>query len=475
MAATSVTPASSSSGTIDVQSLVSQLMAVEQQPITTLSNEVASYQTKISTYGAISGLVSSFQTALENLTISLPGNIATPSDTSVFSASADSTAVSGNYSLNVTSLAQSQNLVAAGQTSSTAAIGGGTATTVTFDFGTISGGTLTSGIYSGATFTSNGNGTKSITIDSTNNTLQGISAAINAANMGVTATIVNDGSGMPYRLALTSNSGISNSLKITTSGGDGTINSLLSYDPAGTQNLKQTAAAQNANFQVNGIAITNASNTITSAVQGVTLTLNNVTTNPVTLAVTPDTNGISTAVSSVVTAYNALSSALTADYSFGNNTTQAGPLAGDGTISLMQNELRSIFNTAATGGTLSYLAQVGVTTQGDGTLKLDSTQLNSAMTNNLSDVNNLLSSFATRLDSWSTSILSPGNGLIATKTASLNTFINNFNDQITTLQSRLPGLQSMYTTQYTNLNMLLTSMNATSAYLTQQFSKGTSS
>ena len=92
---------------------------------------------------------------------------------------------------------------------------------------TISGGTLTNGVYSGAAFTSNGSGTKSITIDSTNNTLAGIRDAINAAGMGVTATIVNDGSGTPYRLSLTStSSGASNSLKITTSGGDAAIDSL---------------------------------------------------------------------------------------------------------------------------------------------------------------------------------------------------------------------------------------------------------
>lgn len=469
MATTSV--ASASSGTLDVQALVAQLMAVERQPIDKLNAQITSYQTKISSFGTISGLVSSFQTAVKSVNTNLQGFSATPSDATIFSASAASTAVAGTYNLNVTSLAQSQNLVAAGQTSTTAAIGNGTATTVTFDFGTISGGTLSAGVYSGATFTSNGSGTKSITIDSTNNTLQGIRDAINTANMGVTATIVNDGSGTPYRLALTSNSsGVTNSLKITTAGGDGTINSLLGYDPAGTQNLNQTVAAQNANLTVNGIAITSASNSVTGAIQGVTLTLKNTTTTSTTLTVAHDTSAVNTAVSGFVDAYNALAAQLKSRSAYGDASTPAGTLAGDGTIRSMQDQLRGIFNTATSGGTMSWLAQAGVTFQVDGTLKLDSTQLNSAMSSNFSDVTNLFSSatgFATRLDAWASSVLTPG-GLIDTRTTSLNTSIKGYNDQINSLDVRMATLQAQYTAQYSSLNVLLSNMDSTSAYLSKQ-------
>ena len=196
----------SSTTALDVPTLVSQLMAVERRPIDKLEAKITSYESKISSFGTLSSLVSSFQTAAKSLSTSLQKVATTPSDASVFSAAAGSTAVPGTYAVNVSQLAQSHNLVAAGQASSTAAIGDGTATTVTFDLGTISGGTLTNGIYSGAAFASNGSGTASITIDGSNNTLEGIRDAINAAALGVTATIVNDGSGTPYRLALTSSS-----------------------------------------------------------------------------------------------------------------------------------------------------------------------------------------------------------------------------------------------------------------------------
>jgi flagellar hook-associated protein 2 len=474
---TTTVASSTASGALDVQSLVSQLMAVEQRPLDKLNAQVTSYQSMISSWGTLSSLVSGLQTSISNLTSNLQAYLATPSDSSIFSASATSAAVAGTYALNVTQLAQAQNLVATGQTSSTAAIGTGASTTITFDFGSISlgtpaTGTLTDGVYSGASFTSSGSGTKSITIDSSNNTLQGIRDAINTANMGVTATIVNDGSGTPYRLTITSNSsGASNSMKITTDGGDSAIDSLLAYNPAGVQNLTQTIAAQNANLTVNGIDITSSSNKVTDAIQGVTLSLNKLTTSPETLTVARDTDTINTAFSGLVSAYNALATQLTSRSAYGTSSTPAGSLAGDGVIRAMQEQLRGVFNTSVTGGAYSSLAQVGITFQVDGSLKLDSTTLNNAITNNFSDLNNLVTStsgIGTRLNTWATSMLSPGDGLIATRTASLNSSIKSENTQIDQLTVRLATIRQNYITQYSNLNVLLGSMNATSSFLSQQ-------
>lgn len=473
-----------SSAGLDVPMLVSQLMAIEHQPIDKLNAKIDTDQARISSFGTLMGLVSSFQTALQGLNNNLQGFSATSSDAGIFSASAASTAAAGIYALDISSLAQPQSLVAIGQTSSTAAIGTGAATTVTFDFGTIDisasnshgGGSLSGGVYTNADYISNGSGTKSITIDGTNNTLQGIRDAINAAKMGVTATIVNDGSATPYRLVLTSDkSGISNSLKITTSGGDGSIDALLAYDPAGlpaAQHLNQTTAAQNANFTVNGITVTSTSNTISDAIQGVALTLNKVTTAPVNLTVARDTSAIKTAVSGFVDAYNALVTQLKSRSAYGGDGKTAPPLAGDGTIRLMLDQLHGIFNIGA-GGTLTSLSQIGITTQKDGTLKLDSSQLSSAMSNNFSDVADLFSSgtgYATRLSAWSKAVLAPG-GLIDTRTQSLRNTIKGYNDQIDKLEIRMATLRKRYTATYSNLNVLLSNMSSTSAYLSQQLTR----
>jgi flagellar hook-associated protein 2 len=450
----------SSSTVLDVPTLVSQLMAVERQPIDKLNTQISSYQTKISTFGTLSGLVSSFQTAVQGLNASLQNYSATASDSSVFSASAASTASAGTYSLSVSKLAQAQNLVAAGQASDSSAISS-TASTVTF---TVGGTSTNVQIAAGAT-------------------LQDIRTAINAANLGVTATIVNDGSGTPYRLALTANAtGASNAISSITvqAGGDTSINSLLAYNPTANPpasfTMTQSVAAQDAAFTLNGIAITSASNTVGNAIQGVTITLKNTTATPATLTVARDTGAINTAASGFVDAYNALTSQLRSRSAYGSATSAAPALAGDGTVRLMLDQLRGIFTTPASGGTLTYLSQVGITSRTDGSLTLDSSKLNSAMASNFSDVSNLFSSasgFATRLDAWATSVVQAG-GLIDTRTKSLNTSIQGYNDQISRLEVRMTALQKQYTTTYSNLNMLLSNMNATSAYLTSQFSKGTS-
>lgn len=398
---------------LDINGIVSQLMSVERRPLSKLDTQEASYQAKLSAYGSIKGALSSFQSALAGL-----NNIGTfqslkasSSDTTVFSASATSTAVAGTYSLEVTSLTQAQKLVAAGQASSTAAIGTGTATTITFNFGTISGGTLTpfdpatntGGTYSGATFTGNGSPSKSITIDGTNNSLQGIRDAINAAQMGVTATIVNDGGTSPYRLSLAAtNSGVSNSLKISVAGGgDASITSLLAHDPAGTQNLAQTVVAQNANLKVNGVAVTKSSNTISDVIEGVTLNLSKTTSSPVTLTVSRDTAAASASISGFVKAYNDIVSTLKTMSGYDAATKQGGILLGDSTVRQLQTQLRNMLNTPVSGasGTLTRLSDIGVNFQKDGTLAINQTKLNDAINNNFGNIASLFASVGKASDS----------------------------------------------------------------------------
>ena len=464
----------SATSSLDVNAIVTGLMSIERQPITKLNTKESSYQAKLTAMGLITSKVDSFQTALKSLSSTSSSSLlafkATSSDSTIFNASASSTAAAGNYTLEVTSLAQSQNLVATGKSSSNTAISDGVATTITFDFGTISGGTLSSGTYSGATFTPNGNGSKSITIDGTNNTLEGIRDAVNSARIGVTASIVNDGSGTPYRLVLSSdNSGVSNSVKITTSGGDGTINTLLANDPAGlpaAQHLTQTVAAQNSQFSVNGIPISKTSNTVTDAIQGVTLTLNNKTTTPVTLTVARDATAATDAVSGFVKAYNDLYSALKNSSAYKSGSA----LEGDPTLRTLQTQMRDIAAQAVSGGTMSHLYEVGLTIQVSGTMQLDTTKLTSAIANNFNDVANLFNSgtgYGTMFAQWTSATLGV-QGTIANRTDGFNQSIKNIGTQRDALEVRMVTLEKLYRRQYSALDVMLSSMSQTSAYLTQQ-------
>jgi len=296
---------------LDVNNIVTQLMNVERQPLTLLDQKEASYQAQLSAYGNLRGALATLQSAVSGLdsAAKFQSLTATASNTSVLNASAGNGAAVGSHAVTVAQLAQAQSLVAGGQGTTTAAIGSGAATTLTFDFGTISGGTLASGVYTGATFTQDGSQPSStVTIGSTNNSLASIRDAINAAHIGVTASVVNDGSATPYRLALTSaSSGASHAMRITVNG-DGALASLLGYDPAGVQHLAQSVQSQDAQLTVDGVGVTSASNNVTGAIDGVTLSL--AATGSSGVSVTRDASGAKDAIHALVKAYNDFASNL---------------------------------------------------------------------------------------------------------------------------------------------------------------------
>ncbi|NDU88066.1 MAG: flagellar filament capping protein FliD [Ferrovum sp.] len=388
-------------GSIDVSSIVSQLMTVESQPVTQLQNQQSGFQSQVSALNTVQSAVSSFQAAVQGLTsLNQYQSYSASSSNAAVSATATSGAIPGNYSIAVSQLAQAQSLVATGQTSATTAIGTGATTTLNFTFGTISGGTLTSGTYTGATFTPSGSGTKSVTINSSNDSLQGIAAAINAAGIGVNATVVNDGSSTPYRLVLTGPSGVSNSMQIGVTG-DATLSSLLSQNPAGTQNLNQTSVAQNAQLTVNGLAVSQSSNTVTNAVQGVTLNLSGTTTSVANVSVAQNTSAATSAVNNLVSAYNALNTAIQGVASYNSSTNTAGPLFGDPMVNNIQNQIRSILNTPISGTTSVYatLSEIGVTFQSDGSMAVNSSQLNTALATSPGDIASLFSTVGKATDS----------------------------------------------------------------------------
>ncbi|MFA7238594.1 MAG: flagellar filament capping protein FliD [Sulfuricellaceae bacterium] len=483
------TAATSSSTNLDVNSIVTQLMKVERMPIDKLDAKEASYQAKLTSYGTVKGAVSSFQTAVSDLNSAtmFQSLKATPSDDTIFSATATSIATAGTYSLEVTSLAKSQNLIAAGQASITEAIGTGAETTVTFDFGTVAGtftpydaDTDTGGTYSSATFTSNDAGTHSITININNNTLEGIRDSINEANMGVTATLINDGDATaPYRLVLSSDKlGASNSMKISVSG-DADIGNLLAHDPGpgGTQNLAETVTASNANIKVNGVAVSKESNSISDVIHGVTINLLNETeiNKPVKLTVARDTSSISTSVASFVKAYNDLAGILKTETSYDTTAKKGATLQGDFTIRNLQTQMRSILSSAVSGtsGVLNTLTNIGVTFQKDGTLKLDQAKLDTAMTDSFADIAILFSSdngYLTSLDTFTTAALA-SDGTLANRTEGIGRTIADLTSRRKEMETRLLAVEKRYRAQFVSLDSLLSSMNATSTYLTQQLAQ----
>ena len=467
--------ASGLGSSLDVNGIVSQLMAIEQQPVKKLDTKEVSYQAKLSAYGTLKSGLSTLQDATTSLnnTAKFQTYKATPSDSSVFSASANSTAIAGKYTLDVTKLAKEQRLAALGTATTTAAIGNGT---LSFDFGTIDKGTSGSfdsvtGKYTGASFTSNGSDTRTLTIDSTNNSLGGIRDAINDAGIGVTATIVNDGGTSPYRLVLTSdNSGVANSIKISVSG-DTDLSDLLAHDPAtlAGQNLAETITAQNAEIKVNGISASKSSNIVTDVVHGVTLSLLKETTSTATVTVARDTSSIKTSMEAFVKAYNDIAKPLK-DLSTYNVTTKQSPvLEGDSAVLAIQNQMRNTIAAMASGITGSYksLSQIGVAFQKDGSLAIDSSKLQSAIDSNPADSATIVATTGGKLKTLMDS-LAGSTGPLAAKTDGVNLSLKLLNTQRNKLYARLTITEQRYRTQYAALDSLLGSMKATSDALTQQ-------
>jgi len=456
----SITVSGLSSG-IDYDTMITKLMAVESQPLTALKTKETNTNAKLTALGTVKSALSTFQATMQGLSYATTyQNInSSVADATVATANASSIAKTGTYSLEVTKLAQAQKLVAAGKDSATNTIGNGV---ISFDFGTISGATLddTTKKYSGATFTSAGTGVKTVTIDAANNSLSGIREAINNAAIGVTATIVNDGSGSPYRLALTvQNSGKANSLKISTTG-DSALSALMNNDPAGTQGFQENATAQNAELKVDGIAVTKASNSVSDVIAGVTISLLKTNKDSATsITVLRDTSKVTEAVNSFVSAYNEVSKTMK-DLVAYNATTKVGAvLNGEGTIRDIQTQLRKVLSSAVTGGTntLTMLPQAGVSFQKDGTLAIDSTKLQSALTNYPNDFASLFGSNGSATDSLasfvsSTSSSKPGTyalnisqlatqgSIVGTSAAGLNLTSSN-----NTLQVKLDGVTATIT------------------------------
>lgn len=466
---------------LDLSGLLDKLANAESQPLVLLQKQQVSYTSKLSAYGTLQGVLSSFQAAANKLSGAslFQGVKALSSAADVLTATGDSTAVAGTYAVNVTQLAAAQSLVSAGVASTTAAIGAGAATTVTIDYGAIAG-TLNpaTGTYdAGATFTADAaRAPVSLTIDGTNNTLSGIRDKINStAGIGATASIVNDGT--TNRLVLTSTTtGQKSSMRISVAG-DAALQSLLANDPAGTQNFKETATATNAALTVNGIAVTSGSNTVASSIQGVTMTL--AKTGLSTLTVSQDTSAVESAISDFVKAYNSLQSTATQLTKYDQKTNTGAALVGDSTLRAIQSRIRATLNTPQA-GEYTVLSKVGVTFQKDGTIAFDAAKLKSAFAANKEAVSALFAGTVSNKGygkqvSELIDTFTGTHGMLKGATDGVKTTLESLDKQYAATEERVDSKVARYRAQFTQLDTLMARLNSTSSYLTQQFANLSSS
>ena len=440
---------------IDVQSLVSQLVAADRAtPDAQINRDSTRVTTQISAVGQLMGSMSNFRSALSSLkTVDVfSTRSASSSDTATLTASANPKAVPGTYSIDVQQLAKAQQI-------SSKPFAGGSGTVV----GT---GTLTVSL-----------GTKSfdVAVGADNSSLAGIRDAINKAsdNPGVRATIV-QGSDGAHLVLSSSSTGAANIITVAQAGGDGGL-AQLSYSAAAQANYSIIQAAQDAKIKVANVTVTSATNTVTDAIDGVTLTLNKVTgedDDPVTLTVGYDKSAVSNRIQNFVSAYNSLEKQIASLRSYDPATKNAGPMLGDSLLTGIENELRSSISASVAGQGAGFqtLSSIGITTQADGTLAVDDSKLQKALAGNFDAVGALFGSengVAARMFKQVDDRLKSG-GTIDSRSKNLvaqQTDISKRRDQ---LNVRMKAVQDSYLKQFTQLDTLLSQMQVTSSYLSQQ-------
>lgn len=345
---------------------VDKIINAEKKDIEKRHNqEIGLVKARITAYGKLKSSLSKFQTAVDKLADPKVAGalVASSSDKSIVDVDADDTAKSGIYNLQVNNIAKSHSIASKRFTSEYSVVGTGK---LTFSFG--------ANQYDGA-----GNLTgqsinskrpsKTLVIDSSNNTLTGIRNAINNANMGVSASIINDGTG--FRLSLKSTeTGADNAMQITAQDASG--NALTSglgalnfnTNQQGTGFAQQTTKGEDARLEVNGLAISRSSNTVKGVIDGVTLNLKSAdVSKQVQISIKPDAEKIKKGLEEFVKTYNEVKKILDDVTQYDTVKNKAGILIGDNFIRSLQARISQMISSPIKGlGGQEYttLASLGV-------------------------------------------------------------------------------------------------------------------
>ncbi len=437
---------------IDINSLVSDLVSSEGAPkIALFDKKEAVISSQISAFGlfksALSELKSSFAALAEEQTYNT--RTATSSDKSIFTASSDSSAVLGNYDIEVTQLAEAHKVSSGGFADSSAVVGTGDLT-------------LTLGTDS---FT--------LTIDDDNKTLAGIRDAINNAtdNPGITATIINvdDGiGGTESRLVLSSDkTGLANTISVSAvNGGEGDLQQLADA------NLVERNPAQDSIVKIDNQTLTSSTNNLSNPIDGISISLLQADPgNVLTLDVSLNTNSVKTAITTLVENYNDYVETLQGITGYAE--TGSGALIGDALTRSANGQIRSqLTQTVGSISTeFSSLASIGIVSDRNGYLVIDGSKLDAAIGEDIDSIKSLFSAddgIATRLDNTVNEYVK-ANGILDSKTSSLNESINDINDQRVQLQLHLDALQARLLDQFIIMDSLVGQLNATSTSLQQAF------
>jgi len=385
---------------LDVESLVSQLVLSDVQPVENrLNTKEATYLAQLTAYGSVKSALAKFQTAAASASAAsqYTGKLASTSSSDAVTATAEPSAAVADYAVDVVSLATSQSLASGAFSATTETLGTGT---LTISLGTVTYDSVAGSVTGFAQ--KSGTSAVSVVIDSSNNTLTGVRDALNAASAGLNASVVNDGSG--YRLVIQSNTtGAENAISISvddTGDSNSTDNaglSQLAFNESAA-NILQTGSGADAAIKINGLDVTSPSNTVSGAVEGVSFMLKKITSSAATVAITKDTAKATAGMNGLINGFNQLNAELNSLTAYNAAASRSSVLTGDATLRNLASNVRASLNAAVanSGGQYSTLAELGITTNViDGSLSLNNTKFAAILENDATDVAKVLAAFGT--------------------------------------------------------------------------------
>lgn len=443
---------------LDIGGIVEQLVAAERAPVgNRLNLQEARANSELSAIGTLKSGLATFRDAVATLSDLAEFQKRTTSVDveGLISGIASSAAVPGSYDIEVLSLASIHKLASRAFADTVTPIGTGTLS-ITVD-----------------------GQTSDIDIVDGTNTLADIRNAINEAadNPGVLATIVTADDGA-HLIVTSQDTGVDQEITIAVSGGDG---GLVDFEfdpgPGPPDPMTEQQAASDASLEIDGFAITSTRNTVSNAIEGVTIDLLAAAPGTLTtLQIGLDQDAAKAAVNTFVDAYNELVGTISELTAFDAENNIAGPLLGDATTRGVKSALRRELSESVsnTGAVFSTLAEIGITTQADGTLELDDDKLTAAISSDFDAVGQLFAQtdngIAVRMDAILEIVLD-GDGQIESREGTLQERLDRIADQREVLDRRMEAVRERLQRQFNAMDQLVAQLNNTSSFLSQQLSR----
>ncbi|SVA13228.1 uncharacterized protein METZ01_LOCUS66082 [marine metagenome] len=358
---------------LDTQDIINKMVSLEARSMDLVEAKKQIEQQKLASFKELKNRLQTFKSVVTTLNTesrfivnkSVFSNNSSSDNNKVVDITTTSSATSGTYSLVVDNLATETKMISNGFASTTSEL----------EYGRVK---VTAGSASAT-----------VTINSTNNSLDGLRLAINNLGLDVKASFLNDGDDtVPVRLLISGN----------LTGATGAVTMSYSKDsiyPVDEISFTTTQEAKNASFSIDGVSISKSSNTVSDVISGAALKLQSAGSG--TISLSTDTNAITTKVSDFVDEYNEISLFLSEQLALDSETEETGVLFGNFAVQNLQQILRSSISSEVTGitGDYTYLSQIGITTKSDGTLILDTDELSDALVDDIQNVSQLFSSRGT--------------------------------------------------------------------------------